>query len=174
MKGKIYDLKWMSFEEERELRNKITGIVLKESRRFAALKKLKELGGLTLEEELKVLERILEALTILSDEELYFALSEIFWSTGPMEARDIVRMALSKRMEGWDIRKLLSIVDDFYVGGEAKKIIANRTLRKYRNKEKLRKIAARKDRRVSLPAKLALEKIKTIEILRIECGLLKS
>jgi hypothetical protein len=149
----------MTFEEERCLKEKVKDIVFVEMHKPSYLKELNELDAINSEEKLRVLEHIFKAFEVLSDEELYFALTEQFWNAGPREAIEVVRMVLARRMKKWNMRLLLQANrEKCYLGSTAEKIITERTLQKYKNsEEELKKAAAAKNRLISLPAKIALE-----------------
>ena len=153
------NIELMSFEEKQCLREKVKNVVFAEMHKPSYVKELKELDAIKSEEELRALESIFKAFEILSDEELYFALTEQFWSAGPREAIEVVRMVLAVRMKKWNMRLLLRANrEKWCLGDTAEKIITERTLQKYKNsEEELKKATAAKDRLISLPAKIALE-----------------
>ena len=171
----------MSFEEEKKLDEKIGSTFNRIVWIHEHLQELKQLNAIKPEEESRTLEEIMKLSESFSNEELYYAIE-----TGhsyDLRRKNTAKEILAKRMKKWSIRALLPLIKNFYLEELVTEVIIERTLLKYKDDEEALKIAAaKKDRRISVPAQLVLkrrvkikakeEQIKsTIEGLRKSLGL---
>lgn len=153
--------KGLSQKEQEELRVKIDPILEKEVEKLSLLKQLKDLGGLTPEEESEMRETRMRAFKTFSNAELYLA----SWYLVGIASREyyMLHEVLKKRMKSWPENRLISIVDNaspkhYTLKDLAKEVLIELTLSKYTTDEELEAVALNKNRVIAFPAKLALQR----------------